>query len=389
MSVLIERWLAIPGQRRKRLVLVLLALSLIGGILWAAQNVLWPYILGLALAYILAPVVTWLERFWRWVGKHRRLRFFGRIARALAIVFTYLLLAAILVGFFSLVSPLVIQQGKALWAERETVLVYLSGLTDSVIEQYQLLPPQVQMQIEQTLGRFGDMVGKIVEQALQGTAVAFSYTVSLVLAIFIVPFWTFYLLLDSQRLGNAVLDSIPGQIREDVLKIVALVDSAVGAYLRGQLLLGLIIGVITTIALSLMGVRFSLVLGLVAGVFELIPNIGPLLGGIPSVLVALTQNPTLALFTAIFVVGIQQVENLFLTPRVLGRSVKLHPVLVMVVLVVGSEIGGLVGLFLAPVVTAVLRDVFRYLYYRMSDEPLSPEAALGKVWKTESFSVEL
>ena len=80
-------------------------------------------------------------------------------------------------------------------------------------------------------------------------------------------------------------------------------------------------------------------------------------------------------------------ENLFLTPRVLGRSVKLHPVLIMVVLVIGSELGGLLGLFLSPVITAVLRDLFRYLYYRFGDVPASPEEALHLVLAEDKFEL--
>ncbi len=112
-----------------------------------------------------------------------------------------------------------------------------------------------------------------------------------------------------------------------------------------------------------------------------------MLGGIPAVLVALIQDPVLALWTALFAFGIQQVENMFLTPRVVGHSVKLHPVVVMVVLIMGSEIGGLAGLFLAPVVTAVLRDLFRYVYYRLEDCPLSPAEALRKVWEVDEFDI--
>ena len=135
--------------------------------------------------------------------------------------------------------------------------------------------------------------------------------------------------------------------------------------------------------------RFALLLGLLAALFEMLPNIGPVLTGIVSTLIALMQDPVLALWTALFAVGIQQVENLFLTPRVLGRSVKLHPVLIMVVLVIGSELGGLLGLFLSPVITAVLRDLFRYLYYRFGETPASPAEALQLVLGGEEFELVL
>ena len=389
MGRLTDAWLNIPKQRRRRLVLLLLALLVVSAICWAARAVLAPYFLGLGLAYILSPVIYWLERGLSRVGRQRKLAFFRRIARPLAIILTYLLVIATVVGFFSLVVPVVIEQAKGLWSEREIVGDYLSGLAEDLLEQYRLLPPQIQVQVEKTLSEFSETVGGIIQQALGGTAIVFSYTISLILAILIIPFWTFYLLKDSQELGRATLRSIPVQFRKDVLNIVILADSVFSSYLRGQLLLGTIIGLLSMFGYSLLGVRFAVLLGLIAGVFELLPNIGPILGGIPAVLVALTQGPVLALWTALLALGIQQVENLFLTPRVLGRSVKLHPVLVMIVLVIGSEIGGVLGLFLAPVTTAVLRDIFRYLYYRLEDSSLAPDAALHKVWEGEPFNMVL
>lgn len=389
MSVLIERWLEIPGPRRWRLVLVFLGSVVLGAILWRTRAVLAPFVVGLLLAYLLAPLVKLIERGWRWIGARRRLRIFRRTARPIALVMTYLLVIATLVGFSALVVPLVVQQGQMLWAEREKVWTYLTDLADSAVAQYRLLPPQIQTRIDETLSRFSSQIGTVIQQALSGTAVAISYTVTLVLAVVLIPFWTFYLLLDSDGLKDSLQSSIPGSIREDVFKVLTLVDSVFSSYLRGQLFLGLIIGSLSAIVFSIMGVRFAVFLGLLAGIFELIPNIGPLLGAIPAVLVALTQKPVLALWVAVYAVGIQQVENIFISPRVLGRSVKLHPVIVMVVLVIGSELGGLAGLFLAPVLAAALRDLFRYLYYRSSDEPLAPDAALAKVWHGDRFEIEV
>ncbi|MEA3309718.1 MAG: AI-2E family transporter [Chloroflexota bacterium] len=389
MRNLLEIWLGIPRQRRKRLVLLLFAITILFGAVWAAREVLWPYFLGLFMAYLLDPSVDLLERSLQWTGKHRRLGFFKRAARPVAILLTYVLGIALLVGFFSLVVPLIGQQAQALWAEREVIWEYFAELVDNLIEQYRLLDPQIQTQVEDALGKFTTTLGKVVQQTVGGTAVAISYTVSLLLAILVIPFWTFYLLKDSAELAEASLRTIPVQIRADLQKMVFLANSVLSAYLRGQLFLALIIGGTSALGYSLLGVRFALLLGLLAAVFEMLPNIGPVLTGIVSTLIALMQDPVLALWTALFAVGVQQVENLFLTPRVLGRSVKLHPVLIMVVLVIGSELGGLLGLFLAPVITAVLRDLFRYLYYRFGDRPASPAEALQLVLAGEKFELVL
>ncbi len=379
MSTLLDQWLQIPSQRRKRIVLLLVAAMVVVGILWIARGVLGPYIAGLMIAYLLAPIVGFFERVIGKLGEYKRTRFFRRLARPAAVAITYLLVIAALVGFFSVGVPMLVQQGRALWAERQIVWDYVSDFFNDLIEQYRLLDPRIQERIEDTLANFTAKVSDVLQQALEGTAVAISYTISLLLAIVVIPFWMFYLLRDSHHISLRILEFIPSSMRQDFLALVRLFDAAMGSYLRGRLFLGLVIGVVSFIVFTVMGVRFALFLGLIAGLFEMIPSIGPTLGAIPAVLVALAQDPTLALWVTIFAAAVQQVENIFLTPKVLGDSVKLHSVVIMVVLIIGSEIAGIVGLFLGPVVTSILRDVFLYVYYRISDKPLPPKKAVERV----------
>ncbi len=389
MTTLLDLWLRTPRQRRWRIVLFTLGLIFIAIVLWKARGSLAPFFLGLALAYTLTPVVGIVERGLKWIGQQRGLGFFDRASHSLAIVIAYLWLIALIVGFFAIVVPLILDQARSLWEARNAIWDALSGWGEDVLETYRLLPPQLQQQAQDALERLSTTITTAFQQAVQGTVVAITYTASLILGILIVPFWTFYLLKDFKLLKASALNVIPDSIEADLVNVGRLVDSTLSAYLRGQVFLGITIGVISSVGLTLLGVRFALLLGVVAGIFELIPNIGPILGGIPAVLVALAQDPGLALWTLLFAFGVQQVENIFLTPRILGRSVKLHPVVVMVVLVIGSELAGIVGLFLAPVVTALLRDLFRYLYYRFGDVPDGPEVALARVWQDETFNLKV
>ncbi len=389
MSFFSNWWKELAPSQRKKLLLLILTALVVGWILWVARGVLGPYLAGLLIVYLLAPLVELLERGLKQLGEHKHLGFFRRIARPVAVIVTYIVVIAALVGFFAVGVPMVVEQGKALWEERKTVLQYTSDFFDDLIEQYRLLDPRIQAQVEQALGDLSSRLTNIVQQALEGTAVAISYTVSLVLAIVIIPFWMFYLLRDLPDITKHVRSYIPLQIRDDIFVIYRLIDDALSSYLRGRLFLGLVIGVVSTLVFSLMGLRFALFLGLIAGIFEMIPSIGPTLGAIPAVLVALTQSPTLALWTTLFAFGVQQVENIFLTPKVLGESVKLHSVVIMVVLIVGSEIAGLVGLFLGPVVTAVLRDVFRYSYFRVQEPSCTPEEAFNAVREGGMLQIRL
>jgi len=151
------------------------------------------------------------------------------------------------------------------------------------------------------------------------------------------------------------------------------------AYVRGQLLLMLFVGGMATIALLIIDVPFALLLGVIAGIFEALPFVGPILGAIPAVLVALLSDPASAIWVVVSFFAIQQVENLILVPRISGESVKLHPAMVMVVLVVGNELAGFLGMLVAVPITAVIRDVFKYLYLRLQDAPLGPEEAIADI----------
>ncbi|MBN2003911.1 MAG: AI-2E family transporter [Anaerolineae bacterium] len=384
-----NQWTQMSGERKRRTVLLAVQFIFLGSILWATRATLVPYIFGLVLAYLLSPVVSLFERGFLWLSRRRRMGFLKHPARILSIVVSYLLLIALIAGFIALVVPMAKDQAVSLWDAREGIWEALSRWGENLIAQYRLLPAQVQTQAEESLTNLSTWVTRTVQQALEGTVGAITYTASLILAILIIPFWTFFLLKDYDQLKRSALSLAPTAWHEDILAVLHLLDRSLSSYLRGQLLLGLIIGSVSAIALTIAGVRFSLLLGLIAGVCELIPNLGPVLGAIPALLVALAQDPGKALFVLIFAIVIQQIENLFLTPRILGGSVQLHPAVVMVVLVIGSELGGVIGLFLAPVVTALLRDLFKYIYYRLDDEPLPPEAAMNRVYRGEALELEV
>jgi predicted PurR-regulated permease PerM len=181
---------------------------------------------------------------------------------------------------------------------------------------------------------------------------------------------------------HSLVALVPAHYRDEMVAVYRLVDRVMSAYLRGQLLLCLFIGVMATIGLLIIGMDYALLLGMFAGLFEIFPYVGPIIGAVPAVLVALLHSPILALWTVVVFLVIQQVENLLLTPRVAGQSVHLHPALIMVVLVVGNQLFGLWGMLLAVPATAVVRDLFKYAYLRLADAPITPHEALERLRST-------
>lgn len=360
-------------QQKRAILWVALGL-LVGGMIWTSRNVLLPYVLGVVLAYLLLPLVNWLDR-----KMPARLHTW-RLARPLSIFVTYALLIALVVGIFAFFVPLIADQVGAL-IERWPELA--SQVQDWGTRGWgwytENIPVDWRQTIETNLKDLLDDVIAAVQNGIVATVRTVFGTISFIIGMVAIPFWLFYILHDESQVKTGVMGALPHQFRADVWCMASLIDDVLSAYIRGQLLLCLFVGGMATVALLILGVPFALVLGLVAGILEALPYIGPILGAIPAVLVALLWNPATAIWVVVAFLAIQQVENLFLVPRISGKSVKLHPALVMVVLVVGNELAGFWGMLVAVPVAAIIRDVFKYLYLRLLDEPLSPETAMSEI----------
>jgi len=360
-------------QRRNRLFLWLTLAALVGVVLWISRRVLLPYVVSLVLAYLLLPLVNWLDnhmpdRFHQW-----------RIDRPLAIILTYILLLAILGGILAFAVPLLADQVGVFIQNWPALVEQAQDWGKQGWSWYQTLPDTWRATIETNLkGLLGDAVSAIQNGVVAAIQQVFG-TVGFIIGFIVIPFWMFYILHDASQVKKGVVGVFPESVRADILAVASLVDDVLSAYIRGQFLLMLFVGGLATIALLIIGVPYALILGLIAGIFEVLPVVGPLLGAIPAVLVALLSSPISAVYVAIAFFAIQQIENLLLVPRISGKSVKLHPAVVMVVLVLGNQLAGFAGMLLAVPVAAIIRDVFKYLHLRLQDEPLLPAKASGRV----------
>jgi predicted PurR-regulated permease PerM len=183
------------------------------------------------------------------------------------------------------------------------------------------------------------------------------------------------MLKDAPHLHQYMLDNVPPAYENDLRSVSTQINRILSDYLRGQLVLAFVIGVVTVVALSIAGVRNALLLGLLAGVLEVVPSIGPVLASIPAIAVALFQGSThfpianhwFALFIAGLYLVIQQVENNVLAPRIIGHSVNLHPVVVIFAVLAGASLAGVLGIFLAVPVTAIGRVLVAYTFQKLRE----------------------
>ncbi len=359
--------------RRNRLVLVAVGVAIVAALLVLARGALFPFILTGILAYILYPIVSAVES--RMPGRRR----WPDLSRIVAIWLIFLLGLAVLAGILALVVPPTLGQAADFIDEVPDYYGRArAAIEDWNAEYVERVPEDVRMQIEEYAASSGSILISAARTVVLRTLGAVTNVVSMVIGVAVVPFLLFYLLKDRETAVSGIYSLMPPEARRHAVNVVAIVNRVVGAYIRAQLTLGVIVGVVVSLGLFLLGIKFSMLLGIVAGVTELIPIIGPLLGAIPGVFVTLATAPEKVLWVVLLYAGVQAVENVVLVPRIQGHAVGVNPAIIMVALMVGSEAAGLWGVFLAVPVTAVGRDIFNYFHAEWSEppqpqDPISPE----------------
>jgi len=170
---------------------------------------------------------------------------------------------------------------------------------------------------------------------------------------------SFYLVLEDNGIEKFIRAALPEAVQPQCIRIVKKTEKKLGQWFVGQITLGVIIGALSFIGLSLIGVPYALVLALIAGVLELIPYIGPMLSAIPAILIGATVSPTIAIFTFILYFLIQEFENYLIVPKVMEKSVGLHPVIIIIAAVIGGQLAGIAGMILAVPIATIIDIIFK------------------------------
>ena len=359
-----------PQARRNRLMLVAAATVLILALLVLARGALFPFILSGALAYLLFPIVKRLESWMPWC--HR----WPGASRIVAILVIYVVAIAAVVGALAIIIPPAVRQTTEFIDDIPELFASARETIEGWNERYSgQIPEDVRAEIEKTLKSSSSVFIGAAKSVVGRTLGAVTNTITTVIGLAIVPFMLFYLLKDREVAAEGFYSLMPVDVRRHARSVIAIINQVLGAYIRAQLTLSFVVGLMAFLGLFALGIRFPMLLGIVAGVFEVVPVIGPLLGAIPGVLVTLATSPSDLVWVVLLYVIIQLLENTLLVPRLQGQAVDIHPAIIMVILVVGSEAAGLFGVILAVPLAAVARDVFKYFYREWSELPAVAPAA--------------
>jgi predicted PurR-regulated permease PerM len=325
--------------------------------LWLLHDVLLPFVAGIALAYVLAPVADRGER----LG-------INRTVGALLIVGIFVVS---LISLILLLVPLLMQQGSALISH---IPGYVKRVRELVVDLN--LPWLSWLDAPDSDKTLSDLVGQLATWLL-----GFSYSlwtggkalVSFASVLIVMPVVTFYLIRDWHRMVDRVDSWIPVHQRETVRQLAREIDAAIGGFLRGQFGVCLVLGCYYAIGLLLVGLEFGLLIGLIAGVITFVPYIGSMTGLMIAASVAIAQFwpdwKRISLVVAIFLVG-QFIEGNIVSPKFVGERVGLHPVWLIFAMFAFGYLFGFVGLLIAVPLGAAIAVLLRFALRQYFASPL-------------------
>jgi predicted PurR-regulated permease PerM len=306
--------------------------------LYYIRDILILVFVALILSSAIDPWVDWFQKY--------------KVPRSLSVFFIYTLAAGfIFFSVFLLISPLTTEIGNL----SDDLPMYWQKLSFGWHE-FQIFSQSHGLQ-QSVADAIKSTQNTVTALATNVFGVVFSF-VGGIFSVLVVLVITFYLVVYDQSMKRKIRSFLPIKYQPYSTHLINRIQEKIGLWLRGQLILSLIIFVFSLVGLSLLGVKYAWVLALLSGVSEIIPYFGPIIGGGPAIFIAFTQSPALGLFTFLLYILIHQSENYLIVPQVMKRAVGLNPVIVVVAMLVGAKVAGIAGIVLAIPVTTALSVVF-------------------------------
>lgn len=327
--------------------MMILVCFLMGGVyfLWLVRSALYPFMIGLLLAYMLNPIICYFEK--------------KGIKRLWAIIGLYIFLFGFVIIGGSKLLTLLIQDVEYFGQDLPRILARVDELLIFIQSQYQNseLPYSLRLALDDALMVMENDLQQFIGQVVNSIIILIKNSVGLAIS----PILAFYLLHDWYEIKAELLLLLPGRWRLESVSFFTDVDKVLSGIIRGQLTVACIIGFFITIGLYFLNLKFALLIGILAAIFDVIPYFGPIIGAAPAVMLAILESPWLATKVIILFFVIQQIEGNIIHPKIIGENIGLHPLTVIFFVFVGGEVYGILGMLLAVPVAAISKVLFRHL----------------------------
>ncbi len=299
------------------------------------------------IASALFPPVDWMSK---------------KIPRGIVVALVYLIgivvILTILVPFISVI----ISQGQEFIKKVPTYWEVLVDLADSV---------EIQAINSGFIPDYSEIIANVAKLGQNILSKSIGFTINLfagIAAAFTLAVIVLFILLDKKELNESYIKLFPPKYRKTASHITDTISKKVGGYVRGQLLLMFAVGLLTAIGLKIVGIEFALLLGIVAGILEIIPIVGPIIASVPGIIVGLAQDPILALWATLVYIIVQRIENHFLTPLILGKFLEMHPLVIIIAILIAASTLGVFGVILSPAIAAAIFVLIQELYIKKIEQ---------------------
>lgn len=318
--------------------------------LWIVRTILTPFLFAFLLAYIIDPIIDKLEQY--------------KFPRSLSILLIYLTIIGLILGMAFYGVPRILNELNRL---NDMLPIYGNQLLKFVRElqtNYSKagLPESVRTITDESIAKGEVFLTDLVRAIAEGAIGFFSQLLNIILA----PILAFYMLKDFNRIGGWIDIILPSSYRGDIIALSKEINFVLRKFIRGNLIVAALVGGLTFIGMTFLRMEFALLIGLIAGITNIIPYFGPFIGVIPAVAIALTKSKWLALYVVGVMTVIQQVESNIISPKILGASVGLHPLMIVFALLAGGHLFGLMGMLLAVPSIAVLKILLGYCLEKLA-----------------------
>lgn len=350
-----------PWQPGTRLVAGMFLLILAILLLYFIRSLLAPLFLALLLAYLLHPLIVRLTTKWR---------FPRSVAVLLVFLGLLLILVAMMTGLGLTISQRAGQLGSYLGDLSETLPAQIEALGELQISIGPWDIDLSQVNLEPVLSDLASVISPLLSQTGNLLASLAKTTASVITIVVLALVLGYYMLLDFDHLDNTLIATVPHPYRGDIRRLMDETARIWHAFIRGQAILAVVMASLVWVILTILRVRFPIMLALISGLMEFVPWLGPIIAGVVTIMVALFQGGNIwglsplgfALVVLIVFIIIQQLENNVLYPGIIGHSLNLHPLVVILSILAGGVLAGLIGFLLAAPIVATLRIWLGYVY---------------------------
>lgn len=343
-------------ERYRTLIIFVVSTAVALWLLYVLRSAMFPFILGVVVAYLLLPIVIWTERILPPRGGWFKSKRILSIALVFIVIFgvigflSYFVITDIINVFSYLLEHAPQFIAKALATLREWATIFREHF-----------PTEMQQEVDRAVLSAGTAIANAVRDMVTRGVSFIPGTVGLVFGFLLSPFFVFFVLRDYEGLRDAFRSTASPWIGHHIFHVVEILDRVLGRYIRTQLMLGWVVAYFCFVGLLMLQVPAAAALAAFAGVMELVPLVGPWIALAMATVVALASVPEKAIWVAILFFVVQQTENLILAPRVQRDQMQMHPSIMLVLLVLGVRFAGFWGLFIAVPLAAILVELYRYV----------------------------